>query len=38
MLTAVKSLLIENNVELSDRFLKKLGKRVKGSRTLTECG
>ena len=35
MITAVKSFLIENDFELSDRFWKRLGKRVKGSRALT---
>ncbi len=34
-LTAVKSFLIENNVELSTKFWRRLIKRVRGSRALT---
>jgi len=35
MLTAVKSFLIENGVELSERFWRRLRKRRKGNRALT---
>jgi len=35
MLTAVRSFLIENDVELSQKFWRRLRKRIKGSRALT---